>query len=115
MNNNQQQGNAVVGGQTNNGTQQVANTSTQQVNDTNKQIQPQQPAIQNSNIQAMNQMQNIPTVEQSKEQFIDNTQSISTEKKEEKSGSVNYVFIIILFVIIFAAIFFLFPILLEKL
>ena len=54
-------------------------------------------------------MQSIPTVEQSKQDFINNTQANSTEKKDEKKDGPNFVFIIILFIIIFASIFFLFP------
>lgn len=61
------------------------------------------------------QMQAIPTVDQSKEAFIDNTQANSTAKKQEKKDGPNWAFIIILFVIIFASIFFLFPYLLKVL
>lgn len=59
------------------------------------------------------QIQNIPTVEQSKQEFIDNTQANNTAKKEEKKDGPNIAFIVILFVIIFAAIFFLFPYLMD--
>ena len=54
-------------------------------------------------------MQNIPTVEQSKQEFINNTQANSSAKQEEKKDGPNIAFIIILFIIIFVAIFFLFP------
>ena len=78
------------------------------------QVQPQiteQPVQNNTVIQQP--MQSVPTVEQSKQDFINNTQALTPEKKEEKKDGVNYAFIIILFVVIFAAIFFLFPILLK--
>lgn len=61
------------------------------------------------------QMQTIPTVDQSKEAFIDNTQANSTAKKQAKKDGPNWAFIIILFIIIFASIFFLFPYLLKTL
>ena len=54
-------------------------------------------------------IQNIPTVDQSKQDFINNTQANSAAKKDEKKDGPNITFIIILFIIIFAAIFFLFP------
>jgi len=60
-------------------------------------------------------MQTIPTVEQSKQEFINNTQTNSSVKKEEKKDGPNIAFIVILFVIIFASIFFLFPYLLKVL
>lgn len=81
-------------------------------------VQPQQPPetvitpIQSNNV-IQQQIQGVPTVEQSKEEFIDNTQALTPEKKEEKQNGVNYVFMVILFVIIFGAIFFLFPLLLK--
>jgi len=76
-------------------------------------IQPQtQEPVQNETV-VQQPIQGVPTVEQSKEDFIDNTQSLTPEKKEVKKKEVNYLFMIILFVIIFAAIFFLFPILLK--
>lgn len=69
----------------------------------------QQNAVQMS----QTQIQNIPTVEQNKEQFIQNTQNLTTEKKEEKKQGINYTLIIVLFILIFASIFFLFPFLLK--
>lgn len=54
-------------------------------------------------------IQNIPTVEQSKQEFINNTQANSSTKQEDKKDGPNIAFIIILFIIIFASIFFLFP------
>ena len=66
-------------------------------------------------VNTQQQMQNIPTVEQSKQEFINNTQANNTVKKEEKKDGPNIAFIVILFVIIFAAILFLFPYLLDVL
>ncbi len=91
------------------------------------QIQPQvqpQPIIQQANNDSTNinsansiqqQMQSIPTVDQNRQDFINNTQAENTVNKKEKKSGPNVVFIVILFVIIFAAIFFLFPYLLENL
>ena len=59
------------------------------------------------------QMQNIPTVEQTPQVFINNTQVNSMDEKLEKKDGPNITFIIILFAIIFASIFFLFPYLLK--
>lgn len=67
----------------------------------------QQPQITTFNSQQM--IQNIPTVEQTKQEFINNIQENNVIKKEEKKDGPNIVFILILFIIIFAAIFFLFP------
>lgn len=72
----------------------------------------QQPNNTQSQIQT--ELQSIPTVEQNEQQFINNIQSINDkEKKEEKKEGINFTFIIIMFVIILLAIFFLFPILLD--
>lgn len=70
-----------------------------------------QPMPQNTNI--INPMQYVPTVEQSKQAFIDSTQNMSNKKKEEKKSGVNFAFIIGLFVVLFAAIVFVFPLLLK--
>lgn len=67
----------------------------------------------NNAAQIQSELQSIPTVEQGKEAFINNVQSMNQEKKEEKKEGVNFVFIIILFVVILVAIFFLFPLLLD--
>lgn len=81
-------------------------------------IDQKQPEQQTEDIQSQasqnnsNLFQTVPTVEQSKQDFINNTQALTPEKKEEISNN-NYTFIIILFIIIFASIFFLFPILLK--
>lgn len=55
-------------------------------------------------------LQSIATVDQSNENFINNAQTESNEKVESSDGKMNFTFIIILFALIFAAIFFLFPI-----
>lgn len=68
-----------------------------------------------NSINTQQQMQSIATVEQSTQDFINNVQANSTEKKEEKKDGPNIAFIIILFAIIFAAIIFLFPYLLKTL
>ena len=55
-------------------------------------------------------LQYIPTVEQTNEEFINNTQA--TTKKEEpakNSEGINMTFVIIIFVLILAAVFFVFP------
>lgn len=53
----------------------------------------------------------IPTIEQSNQNFVANTQAMSTEKKDQGSKKVNYLLIIILLVAMFVAVFFVFPIL----
>lgn len=67
----------------------------------------------NKEIKIQNELQNIPTVEQDTQAFINNVQSMNVEKKEEKKEGVNFVFIIVLFIIILSTILFLFPILLD--
>ena len=74
-----------------------------------------EPIQQVTPIQTQQQMQNIATVEQSKQDFINNTQANTVVKKDEKQDGPNIAFIVILFAIIFAAIFFLFPYLLKVL
>lgn len=61
------------------------------------------------------QLQNIPTVEQNKQDFINNVQNMNQEITEKKSDNINFGFIIILFVIILAVMYFLFPILIKYL
>ena len=96
-----------------------------------EQVQTQQPLVQqqayqqikpqtvpninqaNSNNAIQQQMQTIPTVDQSRQEFVNNTQTSSDIKKEDKKDNSNIVFIVILFLIIFSAIFFLFPYLLN--
>ena len=58
-------------------------------------------------------LQAIPNVNQSDEQFIKNVQATSKEKNDSSAEGINYAFIVILFIIIFASIFFLFPIINE--
>ena len=84
--------------------------------DATTQVQGTQPegqttVIENITVNTQQQMQNIPTVDQSKQEFISNTQNITEQKKENKSEKANWTFIIILFIVILAAVFFLFPIL----
>lgn len=54
-------------------------------------------------------LQSIATVDQSSDQFINNVQTEVKNQTSENKEKTSYAFIIILFVIIFAAIFFLFP------
>lgn len=70
---------------------------------------------QNVGEQVYQQMQSIPTIDQNKQEFINNTQATNSNTKEEKKGSINMVFVIILFVVIFAAIFLLFPYIFKNL
>lgn len=76
-----------------------------------------QPSIQqptnNAYINPQQQMEGIATVEQTKQEFIENIQANNVEKNEDKKDGPNITFIIILFVIILAAIFFLFPYLMN--
>ena len=78
-----------------------------------------QPNIQkptnNAYINPQQQMQSIATVEQDKQQFIQNTQASNVVKKEEKKDGPNIGFIITLFIIILASILFLFPYLMKVL
>lgn len=69
----------------------------------------------NNSQNIMNQMQNIATVDQSKEAFINNTQATVKDNTGDNAPKVNYVFVAIIFIIIFAAIFFLFPYLQKNL
>ncbi len=90
-------------GQTNNQVGQV-NAQPQPINNQNGQVN-----TQVSNEDVMNQMKNIATVDQSKEAFINNTQAATQKNTGENPPKVNYVFVAIVFVIILAAILFLFP------
>ena len=110
MNNNQMNFDPMTGQPIN----QNITTIPNQVQTTNSQTTQsvQQPA---NNINIQQQLQSIPTVEQTKQEFINNTQAENVVKKEEKQDGPNIVFIIILFEIIFAAIFFLFPYLMKVL
>lgn len=80
------------------------------------QSQPQNTINQPTNnayINPQQQIQGIATVEQDKQQFIQNTQASNAVKKEEKKDGPNITFVIILFVIILATIIFLFPYLMK--
>ena len=68
-----------------------------------------------NNLSIQHQMQNIPTIEQTKQNFINNTQATTAAQSQEKKDGPNIVFIIILFAIIFAALFFIFPLLIKVL
>ena len=59
------------------------------------------------------ELENIPTVDQSEEKFINNVQTINQEKKEEKKEGINFIFIIVLFALLLAAVLVLFPFLLK--
>lgn len=63
----------------------------------------------NGNQNIMNQMQNIATIDQPMETFINNTQSNVKAEKNDDTPKVNYVFVAIIFVIILVSIIFLFP------
>lgn len=58
-------------------------------------------------------LKNIPTVEQSKNDFINKMQAQTENKKENDGAEINFAFIIILFVIVLVAIYFLFPLLMD--
>ena len=51
--------------------------------------------LNNQATQIRNELQSIPTVEQNKQDFINNVQSMNQEKREEKKGGNNLIFIII--------------------
>ena len=98
--------------------QPIQQVQSQNIQQPVQQVQPQnveQPVhpqnLNPTNIQQ--QMQSIPTVDQSKQQFINNTQASSEVNKEKKKDGPNIALIVVLFAIIFAAIFFLFPYLLK--
>lgn len=75
----------------------------------------QQPEVQAPTQQATiadinQQMQNIPNVDQNVQDFVANTQAANEVKQDtEKKGNLNILVIIIIFAIIFAALFFVFP------
>lgn len=107
-------------GQLLNTTSQVPNNQNMQIQNNEQTLQTSQQSINQQTIKVImpdsniqNNLQSVPTVEQSKEQFINNTQSTIQEKRNKKKSDVNYTFVIILFVIILAAILFLFPFLLK--
>ncbi|MDO4963786.1 MAG: hypothetical protein Q4E75_06815 [bacterium] len=85
------------------------------MNNTN--IQPQVLSNQNhplDNKQVNSQMQQIPTIEQTNQNFLNNTQN-NVSAKEQKKPGINYTFLIILLIILFGAVIFLFPYLFKTL
>lgn len=58
-----------------------------------------------------NNIQSIATVDQSNENFLNNTQNNSTTKSEKMNEKSSYIFIFVIFAIILLAIVFLFPLL----
>jgi UDP-3-O-acyl-N-acetylglucosamine deacetylase len=93
---------------------QTSNENVTPFDNLNSEINQTITTVDNS-IDTQQQLQSIPTVEQSTQNFINNVQSTNTEKQDEKKDRPNITFIIILFAIIFAAILFLFPFLLKTL
>ncbi len=79
-------------------------------------VQPEPIANQNPAIIQPNQdLQYIPTVEQSNEDFINYTQTANkVEEKSKDTDSINIMFVIAIFIAILAAMFFLFPMLFER-
>ena len=73
------------------------------------QVQPIQAENTNNNMETQQNLQYIPNVEQSSEQFITNTQTTDYKKSQRSSGNYNVVFVVVLFAIIFASVFILFP------
>ena len=86
-------------------TQNISNMQTQTIENNT--------TIDNSAIQQ--QMQAIPTIEQDKQAFMNNSQETAVVKPEEKKSGINITFVVILFIIIFAAIILLFPYLFKSL
>ena len=79
-------------------------------------VQPEPIANQNPAIIQPNQdLQYIPTVEQSNEDYINYTQTANkVEEKSKDTDSINIMFVIAIFIAILAAMFFLFPMLFER-
>ncbi len=61
----------------------------------------------------INPMAGVPTVEQSQQDFIKSTQTISSDNSDDKSSGPNYILIIVIFAIKLAALLFVFPLLLN--
>ena len=59
----------------------------------------------------LTEINNIPTVEQQEQEFIDNAQAISADKtvEEDNSNGINYKFVIVLFIAVLITVFFIFP------
>ncbi len=71
--------------------------------------------VQPNDAASLTQINAVPTVEQSESDFLNNAQAVSQEKVEtKKTGGINYAFVIILFIIVLLAIFFLFPYLAKR-
>lgn len=73
--------------------------------------QPLQETSNEQNIQPQDQLHTIPVVGQNQQDFINNSQTVNQEKSEEKKEGISITFVIILFVIMLVAIYFLFPLL----
>lgn len=58
-----------------------------------------------------NNVSGVPIVDQSRDSFVQNTQQSSIEKQDEHKKGINYMLVIVLFIIILATIFFIFPLL----
>lgn len=79
-----------------------------------EQIEPEITNVANSinqEVQIQSQFQNIPTVGQNQEQFINNVQTMNQEKKDEKKDNMNPYILLVIAGIMAVAIYFLFPIL----
>ena len=89
----------------------------QNVGEINSQEMPTVPeTVETPNISTpvndLTKINSIPTVEQGEQDFISNVQAMSTEKVEEKKEiNLNFRLMIILFIAVLVAIFFIFPLL----
>lgn len=75
------------------------------------------PVAQNNTINTtidQQNLQNIPNVEQSTEDFVNKTQSINKKETTKGNDNISMVFVAIIFIAILAAVFFLFPIIFSK-
>ena len=63
---------------------------------------------------AQQNLQNIATVEQSNEQFINNTSKTTVKTEDKPSTGISMTFVIILFAIILGVVFFVFPYIFDK-
>ena len=98
--------------QTNNLQEPVQNVT--EINDQPTQVQASTVESSNANtpINDLTKINSIPTVEQGEQDFINNVQAMSTEKVEEKKEiNLNFRLMIILFIAVLVAIFFIFPLL----
>lgn len=92
--------------QSENNTTQIQQTEMPTAQQQNGQNQQTETAIQD-------QLQNIATVEQSTDDFINKIQMQSQEIQEEKKETNKFTFLIILFIVLLGSIYFLFPLLLK--